>query len=42
MMEKFDLFQTFPKAGRDRVVLTMAHPDAEGKPITLMEVILTR
>jgi hypothetical protein len=36
------LSQTFRKAGRDRVVLRMDHPDSEGKPKTVLDVILTR
>jgi hypothetical protein len=36
------LSQTFRKAGPNRVVLRMEHPDVEGKPITVMEVIFTR
>ena len=36
------LSQTFRKAGRNRVVLRMDHPNAEGKSITIMEVMFTR
>jgi hypothetical protein len=36
------LSQTFSKAGRNRVVLRMVHPDSEGKLKTVLEVILTR
>jgi hypothetical protein len=36
------LTQTFRKAGRNRVVLRMDHPDAKGKSITIMEVMFTR
>ena len=34
--------QTFRKTGRGGVVLKMAHPDSEGTPKTVMEVVFTK
>jgi hypothetical protein len=36
------LTQTFKKAGTNRAILRMAHPDSAGKPRTILEVLFTR